>query len=218
MFLGTSFLEWAAVLTTALCIFLAGRNNVHTWWTGIVACVLYGTLFYHSKLYADATLQVFFVVTGFIGWWNWSLSKTFKRFSDGEKTLPLSDPLPITKVSHNSLTLYAVIAGAAAAAYGTLLYNFTDAFAPWIDSSVLALSVAAQLMLMRRQMENWPTWIIVNLISVPLYFSRELYLSAALYTFCLVNALVSWRHWMDLYDDQLIKAREALPTLTVERE
>ena len=64
-------LEIAANLMTAICIFLAGRNNVHTWWTGIVACVLFGVLFYTSKLYADATLQIFFVVIGVLGWIGW---------------------------------------------------------------------------------------------------------------------------------------------------
>jgi nicotinamide riboside transporter PnuC len=65
-------------------------------------------------------------------------------------------------------------------------------------------------MLMKRRLENWPVWTVVNLISVPLYFSRELYLSGALYAFCLVNAVVSWRHWLDLYDDQNITKAERL--------
>ena len=202
MFLGTSYLEWSAVLSTALCIFLAGRNNVHTWWVGIVACVLYGFLFFDAKLYADSTLQVFFVVTGLIGWWNWSLSKIFKRFSDGEKSLPLSDPLPITKTPNADWIKYGLFAGIVTLGYGYLLHRFTDAAAPIIDSAVLTLSVVAQLMLMKRRVENWPVWLAVNTLSVPLYFSRELYLSAALYSFCWVNAIVSWKHWLNLYDDQ----------------
>jgi nicotinamide mononucleotide transporter len=199
MFLGSSYLEWAAVLTTALCIFLAGRNNVHTWWTGIVACVLFGFLFYDAKLYADVTLQGFFVITGFIGWANWiwakSTPKGFEHFLD-------SGPLPLSKVPKRTLILYGVIGLIVTAVYSAILVKYTDAAAPIVDSMVLTLSVVAQLMLMRRQLETWPTWLAVNILSVPLYFSRELYLTAGLYAFCLVNAVISWRHWLNLYDDQ----------------
>jgi len=202
MFLGTSYLEWSAVISTALCIFLAGRNNVHTWWIGIVACILYGALFYDAKLYADVTLQAFFIVTGLIGWWNWSVSLKLKSFVEHEYIPMTPTPLPITKTARRELITYIGVALVAAAVYGTLLWKFTDAYAPWIDSLVLTLSVVAQLMLMRRKVENWPAWVVVNTLSVPLYFSRELYLSAAMYSVFWVNAIISWRHWLNLYDDQ----------------
>jgi nicotinamide mononucleotide transporter len=67
----TSPLELAANIFTAAAIFLAGRNNVHTWWTGIVGCTLFGALFLQTQLYADVVLQAFFVVTGVLGWWRW---------------------------------------------------------------------------------------------------------------------------------------------------
>lgn len=202
MFLGTSYLEWSAVLTTALCIFLAGRNNVHTWWTGIVACVLYGALFFEAKLYADVTLQLFFIGTGMIGWWNWSLSKKFQMFKGGQNIPLAPEPLPITRAARNSMVWYIGIALIVAAGYGLVLHTFTDAYAPWIDSTVLTMSIVAQLLLMRRQVQNWPVWVLVNTLSVPLYFNRELYLSAAMYSVFWVNAIVSWRHWLNLMEDQ----------------
>lgn len=188
MFLGTTYLEWSAVIMTTICILLAGRNNVHTWWTGIIACILYGALFFENKLYADTTLQAFFVITGIIGWYGWATKRN-------------AEPLPVTKVGRKTLSIYVGIALAVAAGYGFILHSFTDAFAPWIDSLVLTLSVIAQLMLMRRQLENWPVWLAVNTLAVPLFFSRELYLSAAMYSVFWVNAIVSWRHWLDLYDE-----------------
>ena len=211
MFLGTSYLEWSAVIMTAVCIFLAGRNNIHTWWTGIVACLLYGALFYQAKLYADVTLQVFFIVTGIIGWYGWLGAQKMKaRAAPGAVEWPVTVPLPITKTSRTELIVYIGSAIVIAGWYGTFLHYFTDAYAPWIDSLVLTLSVIAQLMLMRRQVQNWPTWVIVNTLSVPLYFSRELYLSAAMYAVFWVNAIVSWKHWLNLYDEQNVSEPERL--------
>jgi nicotinamide mononucleotide transporter len=87
---------------------------------------------------------------------------------------------------------------AATAAYGALLHFYTNAYAPFIDSAVLVFSVIAQLLMMQRRIENWPVWLLVNTIAVPLYYSRGLYLTAFLYLCFWVNAIVSWIWWTRL--------------------
>lgn len=178
-------LEIAANAASAACILLAGRNNIHTWWTGIVGCSLFAVLFYQTNLYADVALQIFFVVTGIIGWRQWL---------KGDR----GDELPITHARLNTLLLIVPVAVAATAAYGAMLHYYTDAFAPFIDSAVLVFSVVAQLLLMQRKIENWPFWILVNTIAVPLYASRELYLTSFLYGVYWINAIVSWYWWRRL--------------------
>ena len=64
-------LEIAANVLAGASILLAGRNSVHTWWTGIVGCGLFAFVFLDSRLYADTVLQVFFVITSIVGWWQW---------------------------------------------------------------------------------------------------------------------------------------------------
>jgi nicotinamide mononucleotide transporter len=175
-------LEAAANVVTTASILLAGRNSVHTWWTGIVGCVLFGLLFWSTQLYADALLQGFFVVTSAVGWWHWSGRGTGR------------EP-PIRRTTPLALARMALAALFATVAYGTLLHRYTDAYAPFADSAVLAVSVLAQLLLMRRRLESWPAWLVVNSIAVPLYASRGLTLTACLYAAYWVNALVAWRHW-----------------------
>lgn len=178
-------LELAANLFTAMAIFLAGRNSVHTWWSGIVGCALFGLLFYQAKLYADMLLQAFFIVTSVLGWWKWA------RGAHG-------DPLPISHANFSSL-LWTVPAGIAATlAYGALLHFYTNAYAPFVDSAVLVFSIIGQILLIQRRIENWAFWLLVNSIAMPLYFSRGLYLTAALYIAFWINALASWMWWRKL--------------------
>lgn len=63
--------EITANAVTALSIFLAARNSVHTWWSGIIGGLLFIVVFYQAKLYADASLQIFFIVTSSTGWRVW---------------------------------------------------------------------------------------------------------------------------------------------------
>jgi len=178
-------LEIAANGFNAASILLAGRNSVHTWWTGLVGCALFSWVFFASRLYADVTLQVFFVVTSVLGWWSW-------QPHSGESALVVQRTTP------RALLVMFALALLCAAGYALILHRFTDAYAPIADSAVLTFSVLGQLLLMKRRVENWWAWLLVNTIAVPLYASRGLYITAALYVVFLLNALVSLRHWRRL--------------------
>ncbi len=175
-------LEIVANAVMAVSIVLAGRNNIHSWWLGIVGCVLFAALFYSVNLYADVALQLFFIVTCAIGWLQWL------RGAGGT-------PLPISHAGRPALVWMAAVGVLATAGYGLMLQAYTNAYAPFIDSAVLMFSVVAQLLLMGRRVETWPFWLLVNTVSVPLYASRGLYLTALLYAAYWVNALASWFFW-----------------------
>ncbi len=175
-------LEIAANAVATLSIALAARNSLHTWWTGIVGSVFFGVLFMQSQLYADATLQVFFIATSAWGWRHWQAGNHGKA-------------APVRRTPRRALAALALAALAVTAAYGSLLKHWTDAYAPFTDSAVLAFSVVAQLLLMQRRVETWPTWLLVNTLSVPLFASRGLHLTAVLYAVYWCNAWYGWWRW-----------------------
>lgn len=179
-------LELAANAIVTVSIVLAARNSVHTWWTGIIGCALFGVLFAGSQLYADASLQVFFIAASAVGWWQWRHPGARGR---------VNDELPITRSRGSDLAWALAIGLAVSAAYGALLHRYSDAFAPFVDSAVLVFSIIAQCLMVRRKVDCWPVWLLVNTISVPLYASRGLHLTAVLYAAYWVNAIVAWRRW-----------------------
>lgn len=178
-------LEIAANVVNALSIVLAGRNSVHTWWVGIVGCALFGVVFFSSRLYADVTLQLFFIVTSAVGWWGWRQGR-----GGGE--------LPVRHVPPAFAAGLLAVGAAVAGGYGWLLHRFTDAYAPFLDSVILAFSVLGQFLLMGRRYETWWCWLLVNTLAVPLYFSRGLYLTAVLYAAFWINAVVALIRWRKL--------------------
>lgn len=178
-------LEIAANALTALSVWLAARNSRHTWTTGIVGCALFAVQFYLVQLYADVTLQVFFIATSVAGWWHWR--RTGRRGKPAEQ--------PVTRANAKAVLVMVVTAVAVTAGYGQLLHRYTDAYLPYVDAAVLAFSVVAQCLLMRRQIQTWPVWLIVNTLSVPLFASRGLWLTAVLYSAYWVNAWYGWSRW-----------------------
>ncbi|MHA3774717.1 nicotinamide mononucleotide transporter [Verrucomicrobiota bacterium sgz303538] len=63
--------EIAANILTTVSILFAGRNSVHTWWLGIMGCLLFTKVFVDARLYSDSILQVFYIVTSAMEWWSW---------------------------------------------------------------------------------------------------------------------------------------------------
>jgi nicotinamide mononucleotide transporter len=196
-----SLLEVAANAFNLLSVWFSARNSVHTWWSGIVGCALYGVMFFEVRLYADVTLQVFFVVSCVVGWWNW--------LRGGRRAGPESDipaELPITRVAPLTAAGFAAVALLAAAGYGWLLQTLTDAANPFIDSTVLALSVLAQLLMVARKIETWPVWFVVDCVAVPLYASKGLWTTAAVYFFFLVLVVMGWLRWTRLIERPMASA------------
>lgn len=189
-----SLLELAANILATGSIILAARNNIHSWWMGIAGCTLFGFLFFEARLYADVLLQIFFVAASIAGWWLW-------LHGDAGR------PILVRHAPMKLLLIMSAIGLVVGAGYGALLHRFTDAYAPFVDSAVLVLSMIAQLLLMRRMIETWPFWVLVNSIAVPLYWARDLNLTAWLYAFYWLNAFYGAWTWRHLLREQQAMAR-----------
>lgn len=177
-------IEIVAVLLGIANIVLIIRRSVWNFPVAIVMVALYFVIFRDAKLYSDAGLQVFFAGINLYGWWSWHRNK-------GDSGVITVRRLPAT-----GYALWIVGSIAAIWAWGAVMHAETDASYPYWDASVAMLSIAGQILMTRRFVENWHFWIIVNLISIPLYILKDLHLTAGLYGLFLVLAvagLVEWR-------------------------
>jgi nicotinamide mononucleotide transporter len=177
-------IEIAAVLLGIANILLIIRRSVWNYPFGIAMVSLYFVIFRDLKLYSDAGLQIFFVVVNLYGWWSWNRNKA----NAGE--------VIVERLSKNGLAAWVLGSVAVIAIWGTLMARYTDASYPYWDGAIAMLSVAGQILMTRRYLENWYWWIVVNVISIPLYLVKGITLTAGLYGLFLLLAiagLVEWR-------------------------
>jgi nicotinamide mononucleotide transporter len=176
-------LEWFAAGLGILNIVLIVRRSVWNFPVALVMVTIYGTIFAGIKLYSDAGLQVFFFVLNLYGWWAWSRNK------QEEGTLVVEKLATVERVGIVILTAIVI------ALWGYLMQHYTDASHPWWDGAVAMISVAAQILMTRRYLENWHGWIVVNLLSIPLYIVKGLYPTAGLYVLNLAIAIAGLIEW-----------------------
>jgi nicotinamide mononucleotide transporter len=175
--------EWIGFVAGAGCVWLAAKQNALNFPLALINAVLFGLLFVDQKLYGDAGLQLMFFSLNVYGWWRW-----FR--GDGAH-----HELAVSRLSVRGWATVAIVALVAVPLLQQMLIRINGA-APFWDAVITTLSVIAQVLLNRKTLENWALWVAVDLISIPLYISKNLYLTALLYAVFLlmcVNGWISWR-------------------------
>lgn len=185
--LGTA-VTWLEVIAFVLALANIACNvyEIHWGWPlTIIASVLYAWLFYASKLYGEAGVNVFFAVAALWGWWQW-----LRGHRSGS-----SAPLRIARLDSQGIVI--TVAGWAVAWLGCalLLRAITDSDVPWADGFVTAGSVVGTVLLGRKFIENWPIWLIVNAASVALFAYKGLTLTVVLYVIFFGLAIWGWLGW-----------------------
>ena len=66
---------------------------------------------------------------------------------------------------------------------------------PALDATTTVMSFAAQYLMMKRKLENWYLWILVDVIAIWLYWYKEVPFIALLYVVFLFNAIYGWWAW-----------------------
>jgi len=159
------------------------RRTLWAFPVGLAAVSVQGVLFYRTHFPADAALQVFFFVTLAWGWWHWVRDRG------------VAPELPVTALSARGRGLTLLVAAAATAGWALLVAPRIHSVMPWRDAFIAMFSIAAQVLQARKNIENWPLWIVVNVVAVASYWSAELAYTAFLYAVYLVLAVVGWRAW-----------------------
>ncbi len=183
-------MEWIAAALGLANIVLLVRRSIWNYPFGIAMVSLYFFVFRDAKLYSDAGLQVFFLVIQIYGWWNWSRARRD------------TDALPVTTMSDAGRISWLIGTAVAALGWGWLMARYTDAAAPLVDAAIAAASIAAQLLLALRCVENWVLWIAADVTAIGLFLSRGLHATAALYALFLVLAIAGLRAWAAAYRAQ----------------
>lgn len=179
-FAQTTMLEWIGTITGLLCVYLAAKQHILNWPVSVISVLTYGYIFYHSKLYGDAVLQLYFLGTAIYGWYYWSRK--------------IKNDKPIVSFTNREMLFTIIAIAVLTTLLGIFLQTMTDSDVPFADGFCTAISFVAQFLMTRKVLQNWLLWIFVDICYIPLYLHKGLLLTAILY---FVFTLIAWSGYKD---------------------
>ena len=158
------------------------------WPTGILMSVFYTYVFIHTKFYAFAIINIYYIIAGIYGWIKWNKSK------GGDNSV---DSKPI----HTPTRLYLYILLSICVLFSVISYvlaNYTDSVVVYGDSFITTLSIVSMWMLAHKYVEQWLLVIVLNFVSTIIYFQQNLYPTSIMYFIYAVVSILGYMKWKRL--------------------
>jgi len=189
----TTWQEWLGVFFSVFQVLLARKNNSNNYLFGIAGISLTLYVMIQSKLYAEFTLNLYYLVMSIYGWLYWKFGKRKSETTISETT------------KNEKLITAGIVLGTFAVFY-FFLTNFTDSDVPILDSLVSAFAWAGMWLMARRKIENWVLLNISNIIAIPLLIHKGLYLYAVLTAFLFIVAISGYLEWRKIIKTKSVAA------------
>ncbi|MGI4846744.1 MAG: nicotinamide mononucleotide transporter family protein [Janthinobacterium lividum] len=213
----TTVLEMISFFLSVLSVWLTMRQNAWGWLFSIAASATYCVVFFDSRLYGDAGLQLVFIAVSAWGWYRWLhagavLPASAHMAADSQPCSPSganaglhaaaaaaaaadAAGLPITRLRSAGLFASALAWIAGFLLLWWFLAACTDTDVPAIDGFLTAGSLLGQWLLSQKKIENWLVWVIVDILYVGLYAFKGLPMTTLLYALFVLMAIAGWRSW-----------------------
>lgn len=178
-------LQIAGIALGLLYLWLEYRADIRLWIMGLIMPLVHGTLYFHAGLYADASMQVYYIAAGLYGWIVW-------------RNAPKRENGPAARIGHTPWRVVPGLVAVYIAAHGAIYFvlsRFTDSSVPFWDSLTTALCIVAYWMLSRKYVEQWLVWLAMDLVTVGLYLYKDIPLTAGLYALYSALAVAGYLRW-----------------------
>jgi nicotinamide mononucleotide transporter len=184
-------LEITGVVFGLLSVWLAKKNHIGVFPTGMISTSIYVYLLLKWGLVGDMLINAYYFGMSVYGWVIWT------RVNDQEQSTPISR---INQQAWRYLLLLFV--GSLGFVYGVYqwfgLWNSSTAV---IDTLTTAIFFSGMWLMARRKIENWIFWIVGDIISVPLYLIKGFSFTSLQYLIFTFIAIYGYLEWKKILDN-----------------
>ena len=184
-------LEITGVVFGLLSVWLAKKNHIGVFPTGMISTSIYVYLLLKWGLIGDMLINAYYFGMSVYGWVIWT------RVNDQEQSTPISR---INQKEWRYLLLLFV--GSLGFVYGIYqwfgLWNSSTAV---IDTLTTAIFFSGMWLMALRKIENWIFWIVGDIISVPLYLIKGFSFTSLQYLIFTFIAIYGYLEWKKILDN-----------------
>lgn len=177
-----SGIECVAVFFSCLYVVLAAKENIWCWGAAIISVLLYIYICFSAQLFAETGLQIFYLFMAIYGYYNWNKKE---------------QSVQINEWSIRNHFIILSVGAILTFLMGFYFTTYTEAEMPIVDSFTTVFSIIATYMVVKKILENWLYWIVIDIISIYLYFNRDLHLTSLLFIAYTIIAIAGYFSWIN---------------------
>ncbi len=188
--LSFNYIEIFGTIAGFAYLYLSVKQNIWLWVLGFITSAAYIYVYFHSKFYADMSLQVYYLIVSVYGWFYWNSVKTKDNKTE----------LAVRIATTQEWILLLLSSAVLSVILGWILNHYTDSPIPYWDGFTTGASIVATWMLAKKFIENWLFWVVIDSVSLVLYYIKGLYPTVILfvvYTIVAVFGYMEWKKSMD---------------------
>ena len=178
------FLEGIVLVTGIAAVMLQAKEKILAWPLAIISVSIASYLFFQNRLYSDFGLHLIYIFLNIFGWYKWTSKNVEQAVS------------PTLLMSSKEIIIAVMVVLLGSYALGYLMFANTDADLPYFDAFTTSGSLVAQYLLAKKYLQNWLFWIVVDLVAIPIYLYKGMYLMALLffaYLLICIWGYIAWR-------------------------
>jgi nicotinamide mononucleotide transporter len=189
-----NWLELIAVILGILSVWYARKEKILVFPFGIANVSIYIYICFIAKLFANAGINIVYLISNIFGWYMWSGKSDNQRLEISKNTIKQN------VISWFSVVLIYIIV------FFILRWVNRDmeSYLPWIDSFNTAFFLVATILMAVKKIENWLFWIIGDIISIPIFASQGLFFTSIQYTVFLILAILGWKEWRQKLKSKIV--------------
>lgn len=187
------FMEVFTLVTGVIYIVLEIKQKNFMWVVGIVTSLAAMWVFFRQGLYASFGLNTYYLVTAFIGLWQWGRDRQKLKPAKKKKTAE-GDVIHLNRLTWQTIVVSALVTAAGTWGLAQLMELVENPMS-YLDSAVAVLSAVATWWLVRSYLQQWWLWIVADTMSAALCASQQMWWMTALYAAYALSAIYGYIHW-----------------------
>jgi nicotinamide mononucleotide transporter len=176
-------MELIATLTGVASVYFSYKKNILTYFFGLISVAIYIFICFNTGIYAEMGINIFYFIMSVYGWINWN--RLFKSNKD----------FKAVSLSFQKNFFFFFITMFFWLIIFLILKRYTGSNVPILDSFTTAFFITGMILMTMKSIENWIYLLIGNLVVMPLFIYKELYISAVFYLILTVFAFLGLMSW-----------------------
>ncbi len=177
-------LESIAFVFGILSVWLAKKENILVYPTGLISTIITTYLLYQAQYFGDMTMNFYFSIMSVYGWYRW-------QSNNNQQELEITRTNTKEKIIGFLMFILTII-------FTYLVYLFFDyklEIPNYIDIFTSGIFFTAMWFMALKKIENWTLWILGDCIVVPIFVHRGLGMLALQYIIFTVLAVLAYIQW-----------------------